>query len=422
MKLRSKFTLTLLLTSLLSAAIVGGIAYWLLMRDFRQSVLEQAFNNFQTDVKSYLETYGTWENGERNEPFPRFVQRSRRMPGGDMLPPDVDILRRHNGQGMPPFLFLLLDSNGQVIKEGGGYKFGDTVSKTLLEQARPIIIHGKISVQAVPLGYPNLSEQDLTYLAAMRRALFAGFAVTGSLAVLFGLLFGRRMSATLVDLTGAIRAMQTKGATSQQVPVRTRDEIGLLAAAFNAMSTELAEAHAEMKELSIRDPLTHLYNRRHFVEQAEKQFDQAQRYDHPLSIMVGDLDHFKQINDNFSHAVGDEVLCRIGELLLQNTRNSDIVARHGGEEFVIVFIETPLDQAVVRCEGLRQVIESEPWDKIHEGLRVTMSMGISGGIDAENLEALLHDADLLLYQAKRNGRNRVESAGQEGLDIANEVC
>ncbi len=419
MKLRSKFTLTLLLTSLLSAAIVGGIAYWLLLRDFRQSVMEQAFENFQTDVRSYLEVYGTWTQGERSEPFPLFVRRMRSPHAMDrpLLTGGTDI----GHAGKPPFRFLLLNPDGRVIKEGGGYELGHAVPKTLMEHASPIAVHGKISVLAVPLGNPNLSEQDLAYLAAMRRALFAGFTVTGSLAVLLGLLFGRRMSATLDELTDAIRAMQSKGATSQQVPVRTRDEIGMLASAFNAMSMELAEAHAEMKELSIRDPLTHLYNRRHFAEQVAKLFEQAQRYQHPLSIMVGDLDHFKQINDNFSHAVGDDVLCRIGEILRQNTRTSDIVARHGGEEFVIAFTETPLEQAVIRCEELRLLIESEPWGKIRQGLRVTMSMGVSGDLDADSVEALLHDADLLLYEAKRDGRNRVVSADLEDMGRVNEA-
>jgi len=315
---------------------------------------------------------------------------------------------------LPPFRFLLLDPGGRVIKEGGVYAVGQSVPESLLEQARPILVNGKVAVLAVPLGEPNFSPQDLTYLAAMRRALIIGFLVAGSLAVLFGLLFGRRMSATLDELAAAIRSMRTKGASPQRVPVRTKDEIGMLAAAFNAMSRELAEAHDELKELSIRDPLTQLYNRRHFAEQAAKLSEQAHRHDRPLSIMVGDLDHFKAINDKFSHAVGDMVLCRVAELLRGNTRKGDILARHGGEEFVIAFAETSLEYAGVRCRELRRCIEEEPWEKIYEGLRVTMSMGVSGSVGAEaDVEALLHEADLRLYEAKRGGRNRVVG-GEDG--------
>lgn len=412
MKLRSKFTLTLLLTSLLSAAIVGGIAYWLLMRDFRQSVLDQAFINFQVDVMSYLKTYGTWKEGERNELFPQFVERARRHYVTD--PQLQDVHRSLDRSRVPPFRFLLTDPIGRVIKEGGEYRLGQAVPKELLNIARPILVNGKLAVLAIPVGEPVLSERDITYLTAMRRALFIGFAITGSLAVLFGLLFGRRMSATLDELNTAVSAMHAKGATPQLVPVRTRDEIGTLAAAFNAMSIKLAEAHDELKELSIRDPLTHLYNRRHFAEQAKIQFDQSQRYDQPLSVMVGDLDHFKQINDSFSHAVGDDVLCRVAELLRMRTRKSDIVARHGGEEFVIVFTGTPLEQAVASCEELRQLIESESWDDIHTELRVTMSMGVSSNdIDVKSMEDLLHAADMRLYRAKRGGRNMVVSSDGE---------
>lgn len=409
MRLRTKFTLTLLVTSLISAAIVGGIAYWLLIRDFRQSVLNQAFNNFQHDVAIYLQTYGSIAEGERQEPFPLFVQRHRRLievPSPDSLggPPLT------NRAGRPPFRFLLLDTEGRVIKDGGDYELGQTVPEPVRKQARPIMINGGVAALAVPLGEPNLSQDDLTYLAAMRRALVIGFLVGGSLAVLFGLLLGRRMSATLDELATAIGNMRTEGASPQRVPVRTKDEIGMLAAAFNDMSRELAVAHDELKELSIRDPLTQLYNRRHFAEQANKLSEQARRHDRPLSLMVGDLDHFKAINDKFSHSIGDIVLCRVAEILRENTRKGDILARHGGEEFVIAFAETPLEHAVARCKELRRAIEEEPWEKLHEGLQVTMSMGISGGVDGEaDVEALLHEADLRLYEAKRSGRNQVVS-------------
>ena len=409
MRLRTKLTLTLLATSLISAAFVGGIAYWLLMRDFRQSVLEKAFENFQADVSAYLKTYGSWAEAERREPFPLFAQRHHELMGANVFPPPQQGPFTHRS-GQAPFRFLLLDPDGHVIKEGGGYAVGESLSASMMEGARPIMLNGKVAVLAVPLGEPNFTPSDLAYLAVMRRALIAGFLVAGSLAVLIGLLLGRRMSATLDELASAIRDMRTKGASPQRVPVRTNDEIGMLAAAFNAMSKELTEAHDEMRELSIRDPLTQLYNRRHFAEQATKLYEQARRHGRPLSIMVGDLDHFKAINDKFSHATGDAVLCRVAELLRQNTRQGDILARYGGEEFVIAFAETPLEYAVARCRELRRRIEEESWEKIHEGLKVTMSMGVSGSVGEEaNIEALLHEADLRLYEAKASGRNRVVS-------------
>ncbi len=403
MKLRTKLTGALLLISLISSAIVGGTAHWLLMREFRQSVLEQAFANFARDVQTYIERYGSWEAATRAEPFPAFVARSRRP----SPPPDFAKPQLMRGT-QPPFRFLLLDTDGRVVKEGGPYGMGENIPQSLRRTALPITANGKLAALAIPLGDPNLSPKDQLYLSAMRRALLTGFLVAGALALVLGWVFGRRMSAALDALTAATRAMRADGELQQQVEITSRDEFGVLAGAFNRMSTELAEAHQELRELSVRDPLTHLYNRRHFNEQAERLFEQALRYQHPLSIMVGDLDHFKAINDNHSHAVGDEVLRRVGELMRKHTRKSDVLARHGGEEFVIAFAETPLHLAQQHCETLRRLIEEHPWHELKPGLRVTMSMGISDDLTLGSVERMLNDADHRLYAAKQHGRNRVD--------------
>lgn len=410
MKLRSKLTLTLLFASLISAAAVGGIAYWLLMRDFSQDIMDQAFRNFHTDVSAYLSFYGSWEEGARNEPFPLFVQRMRadpRVPAGGISQP------RHEGSFIdrpprPPFHFVLLDTDGRVIKHGGPYPFGEMLPETMRREARPIMLDGQVAVLALPVGEPNLSPQDRKYLAAMRQALVTGFLIAGSLAVLLGLLFGRRMSAALDELTTAIRAMPAAGELPQPLTPRSQDEIGDLAMAFNRMSAELNRTHGELRELSIRDALTGLYNRRHFDEQAAQLYQQALRYGHGLTVMVDDLDHFKQINDGFSHAVGDEVLRRVAQLLLQHTRKSDLLARYGGEEFVIAFAETGMEQAAQLCETLRRLIESQPWQEIQAGLRVTISMGLNADLSLGSVDRMLSAADTQLYAAKHAGRNRVE--------------
>jgi diguanylate cyclase (GGDEF)-like protein len=177
---------------------------------------------------------------------------------------------------------------------------------------------------------------------------------------------------------------------------------------------ELQELHATvneqaamLKELSIRDGLTGLYNRRHFDEHVARTFAQAERYDHPLTVMIGDIDFFKRINDGFSHAVGDAVLCQVARILQDNTRESDVVARYGGEEFVIALAETPLSQATNLCEKLRAKIEAHPWNQIAPELRVTMSMGLCDDLGLGSLEKMMAYADTRLYQAKTGGRNRV---------------
>ncbi len=410
MKLRSKLTATLLIAGLVSAAMVGGTAYWLLMRDFSQSLMDDAFGNFQRDVTAYLQKYGTWEEAQRNESFNHFVHEHHLRNGPPILPRQLRENITLPRIGRPPFHFLLLTPDGRVVNAAGDYIVGDFVPQSLLDDARPIRLGDRIAVLAIPLGRPILTPEEQSYLDAMRRALLTGVLAAAVVAILLGLLFGRRMSVTLDELTTAIHSMRNDGELQQQVQVRTKDELGELAAAFNQMSAELAFAHNELRELSIRDPLTQLYNRRHFNEQAGQLFQQAKRFGHPLSVMIADLDHFKQINDNFSHAMGDEVLRRVGTLLRQHSRKSDILARHGGEEFVILFAETTLHQAINHCEHLRQLIESQPWHELNPDLRVTMSIGVSADLNLGSIEKMLHQADDRLYAAKHAGRNRVEPA------------
>jgi diguanylate cyclase (GGDEF)-like protein len=211
------------------------------------------------------------------------------------------------------------------------------------------------------------------------------------------------------------------GYLKQHVDVDSNDEIGMLARAFNRMSDKLARQYMELREsklrieklalqlreLSMRDALTQLHNRRYFDEHGSRLFQHAVRYHRPFSVMLADIDHFKRINDNYSHAMGDEVLRRIGDILGTKVRSSDLVARYGGEEFVIAFPETDLHQAHETCESLRKRIESYPWHELHPDLKVTMSMGLSSDARVKDLYAMLDAADSLLYRAKHGGRNQV---------------
>jgi diguanylate cyclase (GGDEF)-like protein len=170
---------------------------------------------------------------------------------------------------------------------------------------------------------------------------------------------------------------------------------------------ELEHLQEQLREQSLRDVLTNLHNRRSLMMQGEQQMQIALRYESPLSVALFDVDHFKQINDNFSHAIGDQVLQQLALIVRQTMRNIDIVARYGGEEFVIVLPETRLEQAIVACERLRLAIANHPWHTLYQGLHVTVSIGIAELSDDTRLEHLLNRADTKLYEAKRLGRNRV---------------
>ncbi|TAK62466.1 diguanylate cyclase [Methylobacter sp.] len=432
--LRFKFSLALIITSMSAVIVVGIIAQWRVSTRFDQMAMERAFENFQADVTAYIASYGSWNEAQQVERFDRFVRR-RRMPTG--RPPDepffsgpenrIDPAGRrlkppmpHEPEWAPPFLFILLDPQGKVLLGGGKYEYGEFVPESARLGVTPIMLENQVLALAIPQSKPNLSAIDRNYLAIIREALIYAFVIAGTLAIFLGFLFSKRLSKSLHELTMAIRAMN-QGELRQTVAVRGKDETAILAEAFNRMSADLAHAYEKLeesnctiseqalllKELSIRDELTQLYNRRYFNEQANKLFNQMKRYKHPLSFMIGDIDYFKQVNDKFSHAIGDEVLKAVSGILKESTRESDIVARYGGEEFVVIFPETPLIRAVEQCEKLRKKIENFPWPAIHPELQVTMSMGLNDDLSFTGFEQMLAAADKNLFQAKADGRNRV---------------
>ena len=170
---------------------------------------------------------------------------------------------------------------------------------------------------------------------------------------------------------------------------------------------KLRQQSAELERLARQDPLTRLNNRRYLEENLEREFAAAKRYKFPISVALVDIDHFKQINDTFSHQVGDDVLRIVGQILEASCRGVDFAARYGGEEFALVFPQTDLPGALIACERIRQRIEQHNWAALHPDLKVTVSIGVSSDPSLPNHEKLLAAADEQLYAAKRAGRNRV---------------
>ncbi len=158
---------------------------------------------------------------------------------------------------------------------------------------------------------------------------------------------------------------------------------------------------------SKEDFLTGLFNRRYLELLLSQEFARARRYNLKLSVAMADIDHFKIINDTFSHQIGDEVLRVIAQLFRQSIRSFDIIARYGGEEFVLILPETDIDEAVMVCERIRKTIEGHDWAAVARGLSVTISFGITDDMSRENYEKLLSLADVRLYEAKNGGRNQV---------------
>jgi len=197
---------------------------------------------------------------------------------------------------------------------------------------------------------------------------------------------------------------------------------------------ELADANAELEELnqSLRsadeqkskllqqlerqtyeDSLTGLGNRRLLDKRLADEFDRAIRHDRPLAVAIVDIDHFKRVNDRHSHAVGDAALKELARLLVATVRHTDLVARFGGEEFVLVLVETDAAAAQWACEKLRLAVATHDWRRVHSGLALTVSIGYCADTTVAGFERMLAIADRNLYVAKAQGRNCVVGAATD---------
>jgi diguanylate cyclase (GGDEF)-like protein len=196
-----------------------------------------------------------------------------------------------------------------------------------------------------------------------------------------------------------------------------RHRLAELNAALQAKIAETEMLHAQLREQALRDPLTGLHNRRHLFECAPGLLELARRHERPLCVVLMDLDHFKLLNDTYGHQAGDVVLTQFGELLRRSFRRSDIVCRHGGEEFVAVMPDMAASGAAALLERLLQAFQDEP---LQHGQRRLPPCSFSAGVavfpqHGHTLEQLLSRADRALYTAKHRGRARIEQLPGAGF-------
>jgi diguanylate cyclase (GGDEF)-like protein len=202
-------------------------------------------------------------------------------------------------------------------------------------------------------------------------------------------------------------------------------EVFLYLAGQVSSSIENIALHELVSEQAVTDELTGLSNHRGFHQLIEKEATRAERFDHLLSLIMLDIDDFKQINDAYGHLQGDKVLRMVGRVLQLESRGVDEPARYGGEEFVVALPETGLEGALDLAERVRSRIASEQVPRVGGGgtISVTASVGVAsirGSV--EGAEALIAAADAALYEAKRAGKNRVESAPVPGVADRSEAA
>lgn len=329
---------------------------------------------------------------------------------------ELDFRLHHNQQGRQPRKRKKLGEGalGWIIENNRPFLIEDWDSSDHEAKRRAVIVGERPrSIIGVPMSYGNrvlgaisvqsftpyeFDESDLNLLVTLADQV----AVTVANARLFEELDGYKLE------------------LEQRVEERTR-EIEEQKEELVALSESLREA-SQQKELLLRelqkktdeldrqtkeDSLTGLYNRRFMDERLVEEFKRAERFSHPVSIAMVDVDSFKQINDSYSHMLADDVLRIVAQLLRSQCRGIDVISRYGGDEFLLCFPETSVDNAKVVCEKIRASVENYNWDSLEEGLRITTSIGVAEFSKEKGAQQTLIEADKQLYIAKRNGRNQV---------------
>jgi len=185
---------------------------------------------------------------------------------------------------------------------------------------------------------------------------------------------------------------------------------GTITFKFTYQDDDDTEYHKLLRNMAVKDGLTRIYNKRYFMESLGKEFEFHRRKQGGLSIIMFDIDFFKQVNDTYGHPAGDAVLRDLAQLVEREARGYDLFARYGGEEFVLLMRDTSLEAAVGLAERIRVAAEQHAFSYEDTELKITVSLGVyhwDGREEVTQAEALVDAADKQLYRAKKSGRNRV---------------
>ncbi len=234
--------------------------------------------------------------------------------------------------------------------------------------------------------------------------LFVLLLAVGFFAYGLGMLIARPL-----EQLSAAAAKVTSGDLSAELPSGGIGEVGYLTRAFSHLISRVREreGQSELERLSVTDALTGLYNRRHLMGTLANEVQRSRRMRRTFSVLMADVDKFKQYNDTNGHLAGDAALVKVAEILRKATRGVDSVARYGGEEFLVMLLEAPLTTAAIVGERIRARVASEPFD----GGKVTVSIGLAEyPSHGDTPEELIASADAAMYKAKSQGRDRVISA------------
>jgi len=252
-----------------------------------------------------------------------------------------------------------------------------------------------------------LYEEIAKEITISRKKFIFNSSATFIIALLIIILVGSVISCIFLELNILLKSIEYTIKTkdfSKRIELLSDDEFGVISDNFNKLITIVESLIKEKDHLVSIDSLTEVYNRYKFKERFDITLQRQQRYGGILALIVFDIDHFKQINDQFGHISGDQVLKGVAQLVQSCVRTTDIFARWGGEEFVILVPEGGLQATVDLAERLRRAVESHSFNNLP---KITASFGVSEHRSGDTLETFFARADEAVYHAKHEGRNRV---------------
>src|SRR6267142_2609940 len=305
------------------------------------------------------------------------------------------------------------ESSGDIGSAGGLLKRTVLLALTLSSLIPLLVLAYVVYRYVKPELYP---AEVAKFYGLQALVLFTILAMIGGACIIWDL---GRAFARIAELLSKEPKLAELGGRSDEVGTLMRSfsnmlgtveqqaiDINTFAMRLDAAYRELEATNAKLKETSFKDEVTQLYNRRFFSLRLEEEISRFRRFNHPVSVVVLDLDGFKSVNDEFGHAVGDETLRDVGQILMKHSRGINVVSRYGGDEFAVLLVETSKSGARLYADRIRQVVATFPFS---HGKRITASFGIASLPDeeAQTSEDLVRAADDALYAAKRAGKNQV---------------
>ena len=311
-----------------------------------------------------------------------------------------------------------MQSEGATDVARAGQRIRNKVLVALtLSSVVPILV---LAFVVMVLVFPTLGPGETVKFGGLQ--LLVLFTLVGMLAGAYVIWDLGRIIARM----GAVMASETAMSGFE----RRRDEVGTIMSSFNKMVVtieqqaaeintfatrldaaykELESTNARLKETSFKDEVTGLYNRRFFSLRLEEELSRYRRFNHPVSVVLLDLDGFKGVNDEFGHTVGDDTLREVAQILMKHSRGINVVSRYGGDEFAVLLVETSKAGARLYADRIREVVAKYPFS---HGKVITASFGVASLPDDEagTAEDLFRAADEALYTAKRAGKNQVAAS------------